>query len=310
MATRPPPETLDDALERVKAKIKLKERFNGKRERIRNTIADWINYIRLYFEIKQNPYFTIFGLDKVDEIDDAVLKGIYVKNRQYIFEKEYDNLNKAEKDTVKNQRDDFYFKLTTYKTYHDRFKEQSDIKFNDRYNKYNPINGDDTIRLFRLYAYEVVSVEWLNVINNVLSEYKVSPPPPNQQLEVTDIQNIITGILASPITTKNANPATNKMFNDIDLEFSKKLATMVLSDPKSELADRRADEEQNMGVRSFLESHRPLKSMRNVQLPLLRTNIGGRQYNRPRKSSATKRRPRHKSSAAKHRLRRRHTSRK
>lgn len=304
MATRPPPETLDEALERVNAKIKLEERFNGKRQRIRATIADWINYIHLYFEIKENPYFTMFGLDKVDEINDAVLKGIYVKNRQYIFEEEYDKLKKAEKDTVKNQRDNFYFKLTTYKKYHDRFKEQSDKKFNDRYNKYNPINGNAQIKLV---ASNVVSVEWLNVINNLLSEYKVSPLPPNQQLEVKDIQNIITGILASPITTKNANKATNDMLNEIDLEFSEKLDKMVLSDPDSELGGRRADEEQNMGVRSFLESHRPLKSMRNVQLPLLRTNIGGRQYNRPRKSS---KRPRRKSSAAKHRRHRRRTSRK
>ncbi len=308
MATRAPPKTLDEALERVNAKIKLEERFNGKRQRIRDSIADWINYIRLYFEIKQNPYFTIFGLDKVDEIDDAVLKGIYVKNRQYIFEEEYDKLNKAEKDTVKNQRDNFYFKLTTYKKYHDRFKEQSDKKFNDRYNKYNPSNGDDS---FRLLASKVVSVEWLNVINNLLSEYKVSPPPPpNQQLEVTDIQKIITSILAVPITTINANKETNDMLNNIDLDFSTKLAKMVLSDPDSELGGRRADEEQNMGVRSFLESHRPLKSMRHVQLLPIGRRSGGRQYKRPRKSSATKRLPRRKSSATKHRRHRRRTSRK
>ena len=173
MDTRPPPKTLDDALERVNAKIKLQEIFNGKRERIRNTIADWINYIRLYFKIKQNPYFTMFGLDKVNEIDDAVIKGIYVKNRQYIFEEEFMKKKKEEREMEQNGREWFHHELQTYKQYHDRFKEQSDKKFNDRYNKYNPINGDDS---FRLLASNIVSVEWLDEINNLLSEYKVSPP--------------------------------------------------------------------------------------------------------------------------------------
>jgi hypothetical protein len=293
MATRPPPKTLDDALERVKAKIKLKERFNGKRERIRNTIADWINYIRLYFEIKQNPYFTMFGLDKVDEIDDEVIKGIYVKNRQYIFDEEYGKKNIKERKMEIEQRDWFHHELKTYKTYHDRFKEQSDKNFNDRYDKYNPSQGDDS---FRLYASKVVSEEWIDAIINLLSEYKVSPPPPNQQLEVTDIQNIITGILASPITTKNANSATNKMFNDIDLEFSKKLATMVLSDPESELGGRRDDEQQNMTVTAFLRDNRARQNPQHLRnkglLTHTRTTYGGRQYKRRRKSSTIKHRRR------------------
>ena len=141
-------------------------------------------------------------------------------------------------------------------------------------------------------------MEWLNVINNLLSEYKVSPPPPNQQLEVKDIQNIIIGILASPIRTTNENKATNDMLNEIDLEFSKKLDKMVLSDPESELGGRRADEQQNMMVTTFLRDNRERQKplhLRNKGLGLLthtRTTFGGRQYKRRRKSSATKHRRR------------------
>ena len=168
MDTQLRPDKLGEVLARLNAEIELTKRFNSKRELIRTTISDWINYIRLYFEIKQNPYFTIFEMDKVDEIDDAVLKGIYVKNTQYISEKEYDS-HKYE------QRVAFYKDLQAYQKYDDRFKAQPDKKFNERFAEYNPSNGNAQIRLS---ASKVVSVEWLDVINNLLSEYKNSPPPP------------------------------------------------------------------------------------------------------------------------------------
>ena len=314
MATRPPPETLDEALERVNAKIKLQERFNDKRARVRDIISEWINYIRLYFKIKQNPYFTMFGLDKVNEIDDAVIKGIYVKNRQYVLEADF-------KKKEQEQRDAFYSDLERYKKYDDRFKEQPDKKFNDRFNEYNPSNGVSSIRLF---ASKVVSDDWLNAINNLLSEYKDSPPPPNQQLEVKDVQTIITNILAYPIETKNADTTTNHMLNEIDLEFSKKLDKMDLSEPESELGGRRADAEKAMAERRERNeviltpaTHPHLYAPGQGPYPGFdyRTFIepaGGKirsAKRRPhRKSSATKRHPRRKSSAINHRRRR--TSRK
>jgi hypothetical protein len=302
MDTQLRPDKLDEVLARLNAEIELKKRFNSKRELIRTTISDWINYIRLYFEIKQNPYFTIFGLDKVNNIDDAVLKGISVKNTRYISEQEY-NIDKYK------QRVAFYKDLQEYKKYDDRFKGQPDKNFNERFAEYNPSHGNTQIRLF---AFKVVSVEWLDVINNLLSEYKNSPPPPGKQLDVKVIQSIITSILASPIETKNANVTTNNMLNEIDLEFSKKLSGMNLSDPESELGSRRADEHQHVMVRSFLQGNQQATSARNFYSHRIRRGrgmgMGGRQYKRPRKSSATKRRPRRKSTAIKRRRRR--TSRK
>jgi hypothetical protein len=101
------------------------------------------------------------------------------------------------------------------------------------------------------------------------------------------------------------------MLNEIDLEFSKKLDKMDLSEPESELGGRRADEQQNMMVSAFLQANRQRRHPPPLRLngPITPSrSIGGRQSISSRKSSAAKRRPRRKSSATKRRRRR--TSRK
>ena len=281
---------------------KLQKIFVNNRIRLRGVIVDWLDYIHLHFKIKQNKYFTIFGLDELYNIDDDVLHRIKdISTQDDYTQKEKDKLN------------DLYQDLQKYKSYDDRFKEQPDKIFNDKFKELNPINGNDPISVA---VYKTVKEQWLNLINKYYLNMYV-PPPPNQKLSANDLQTIIKNILASPIETRNANPTTNNMLNDIDSEFGRKLKEMVLSEPNSELGDRRSDEHQTIMDNAFRDRARqqPQHMRRNMSLlPTRGAAFGGRQYKKPRKSTATatatatKRRPRRKSSAIKHRPRR--TSRK
>ena len=123
-----------------------------------------------------------------------------------------------------------------------------------------------------------------------------------EQLSAKDLQTIITEILASPIYRQIATAETNNMLNDIESEFSSKLAKMVLSDPGSELRGRRADEQQNMLGFAFLRANREWQQsphLHNKRLLLSDTRkntFGGRQYKRRSKSTANKRRRRRRTS--------------
>jgi hypothetical protein len=269
-----------------------KKGLNEFRINLREIFVALIDYIKLHLKIKSNPYFTKFGLDKVTKIDDTVLKQVklainrlLVDTSQHLDQNEY------------NKQSTFYNELKKYKEYDERFQLKK--------NELDEINTDD---LIKIQLYKEVSQAWLQVIDDLSSSRDYQP-----FLSAKQVQTIITDILRYPIPIPPRKVSEiTKMLDEIDLEFSKKLEKMVLSEPESELGGRRVDEQQNLMDSAFLRANRSL--MHRPQLPRLtpplRRTIGGRQYKRTRKSSTAKRHPRRKSSTIKRRLRRRRTSRK